>query len=155
MCDAIEAVRDKVMRKMRGVAWDVTATANTTETTETANTETETETADPEFVAIVDGNAFAGSSIMPHQTAVGGDAIFAHIAAASVMAKTERDAYINALCDENSLMDRHYGLRKNKGYGTPDHLAGLRANGSTVAHRKTFGVEKYTSGRTLVSLGEV
>ena len=65
---------------------------------------------------------------------VGGDAIEPCISAASIIAKEHRDRMMCAAAEQH----RHYGWEKNKGYGTPDHLAALRAHGPTPLHRKSF-----------------
>ncbi|MBP6441114.1 MAG: ribonuclease HII [Sphingorhabdus sp.] len=65
---------------------------------------------------------------------VGGDAIEPCISAASIIAKEHRDRLMCAAAEQHS----HYGWEKNKGYGTPDHMAALRAHGPTPLHRKSF-----------------
>lgn len=65
---------------------------------------------------------------------VGGDAIEPCISAASIIAKEHRDRMMCAAAEQHA----HYGWEKNKGYGTPDHLAALRAHGPTPLHRKSF-----------------
>jgi ribonuclease HII len=65
---------------------------------------------------------------------VGGDAIEPCISAASIIAKEHRDRMMCAAAQEHA----HYGWEKNKGYGTPDHLAALREHGPTPLHRKSF-----------------
>ena len=79
---------------------------------------------------------------VPHTCIEGGDNLFSAIAAASILAKVARDAYVADLCvAEPSLIER-YDLLQNKGYGTKKHLAGIRAHGLSPYHRKTFGVCK-------------
>lgn len=65
---------------------------------------------------------------------VGGDALEPCISAASIIAKEYRDA----LMREASLVHPHYGWERNKGYGTPDHLAALREHGPSPLHRRSF-----------------
>jgi ribonuclease HII len=65
---------------------------------------------------------------------VGGDAIEPCISAASIIAKEHRDRMMCAAAQQYA----QYGWEKNKGYGTPDHLAALRAHGPTPLHRKSF-----------------
>jgi ribonuclease HII len=65
---------------------------------------------------------------------VGGDAIEPCISAASIIAKEHRDA----LMRQAALEHPHYGWDRNKGYGTPDHLAALRAHGPSPLHRRSF-----------------
>lgn len=70
----------------------------------------------------------------PVRAIVGGDAIEPCISAASIIAKEHRDRLMCAAAEQHS----HYGWEKNKGYGTPDHMAALRAHGPTPLHRKSF-----------------
>lgn len=67
-------------------------------------------------------------------TIVGGDAVSAAIAAASVLAKVERDGYMNEL----SVRYRDYEWERNKGYGSPRHLAALEEFGSCEEHRRSW-----------------
>ena len=62
-----------------------------------------------------------------------------YIAAASILAKCEHDEYIEKLCEENPLLQERYGIRDNVGYGTKKHLEGIKNNGITQWHRKTYG----------------
>lgn len=87
----------------------------------------------PKFI-IVDGNKFKPFRDIPHQTIVKGDAKFQSIAAASILAKTYRDAYMEALHIEFPQYDWH----QNKGYPTKAHRQALLEFGSTIHHRKTF-----------------
>lgn len=70
----------------------------------------------------------------PARAIVGGDAIEPCISAASIIAKEHRDRMMCAAAQQHP----HYGWEKNKGYGTPDHMAALRAHGPTPLHRKSF-----------------
>jgi ribonuclease HII len=70
----------------------------------------------------------------PARAIVGGDAIEPCISAASIIAKEHRDRMMNAA----ALQHPHYGWEKNKGYGTPDHMAALQVHGPTPLHRKSF-----------------
>jgi ribonuclease HII len=72
----------------------------------------------------------------------GGDNKFTAIAAASILAKVERDKYICDLCKEYPKLDEYYELTKNKGYGTAKHMDGIRKYGITCWHRKSFGLCK-------------
>ena len=65
---------------------------------------------------------------------VGGDAIEPCISAASIISKEHRDRMMCLAAQQHE----HYGWEKNKGYGTPDHLAALRAYGPSPLHRKSF-----------------
>lgn len=86
----------------------------------------------PEEV-LVDGNRLPKFD-RPARAIVGGDATVAEISAASIMAKTLRDAEMRRL----HLDAPHYGLDRHKGYGTPAHLAALRLHGAAVFHRRSF-----------------
>ena len=72
----------------------------------------------------------------------GGDNKYTSIAAASILAKVERDNYIYDLCKEYPKLDECYELSKNKGYGTAKHLDGIQKYGITQWHRKSFGLCK-------------
>jgi len=96
----------------------------------------------PEYI-LVDGNHFPVYSrdnmIIPHSLVVKGDNKFLSIAAASIVAKVERDKYIYKLCDENPYLSDIYYLDKNKGYGTAQHMNAIKKHGITPWHRKSFG----------------
>lgn len=81
----------------------------------------------------------------PHVCIKGGDNAYTSIAAASILAKVERDNYIEKLCDEHPELDEHYNIRKNKGYGTKHHMEGIKKYGLTKWHRKTFGICRSSS----------
>jgi len=87
----------------------------------------------PEFI-IVDGNRFKNYQEVPHQTIVKGDAKYLSIAAASILAKTYRDDYMENL----HLEFPHYNWAKNKGYPTKEHRQAIREFGSTNHHRLSF-----------------
>ena len=87
----------------------------------------------PEFI-IVDGNKFKPHEEIPHQTIVKGDAKFMSIAAASVLAKTYRDEYMEKIHQEFP----QYNWKKNKGYPTKEHREAIRQFGATPYHRKSF-----------------
>ncbi|MGJ8745837.1 ribonuclease HII [Polaribacter sp.] len=87
----------------------------------------------PEFI-IVDGNKFREYNKIPHETIVKGDAKYMSIAAASVLAKTYRDEYMEKIHQEFPM----YNWAKNKGYPTKEHRNGIREFGATKYHRKTF-----------------
>ena len=87
----------------------------------------------PAAFALVDGND-APALPCKCETLVKGDSRSVSIAAASIIAKVTRDRLM-ALLHENHPV---YGWRQNKGYGTPEHLSGLRAHGITVHHRRSF-----------------
>jgi ribonuclease HII len=84
--------------------------------------------------ALVDGN---DAPALPCRcdTLVGGDGRSVSIAAASIVAKVTRDRMMVALHDDHP----GYNWRSNKGYGTPEHYAGLKAHGVTEHHRRSFG----------------
>jgi ribonuclease HII len=88
---------------------------------------------DPELI-LVDGNKFKTYKSIDHQCIIGGDAIYLSIAAASILAKTHRDEYMEKLHDDYP----HYYWDSNKGYPTPEHKAALHLYGECDQHRKTF-----------------
>jgi ribonuclease HII len=87
----------------------------------------------PEFI-IVDGNKFKNYKNIPHETIVKGDAKYMSIAAASVLAKTYRDEFMEKIHQEFPM----YNWKKNKGYPTKEHRNAIREFGITKYHRKTF-----------------
>lgn len=94
----------------------------------------------PDFL-LIDGNKFRPFDrygFKDYRTVVHGDATYASIAAASVLAKTERDAFMRQL----ALRYPEYGWDRNMGYPTPDHIAAIRAHGYTPWHRKSFHVKE-------------
>lgn len=110
----------------------------------------------PMFHLLVDGSYFRPRariskdgkqtvSSIPYTCVTSGDDTYTSIAAASILAKYHRDAYVDAMCDEYEGLDELYGLRKNKGYGTATHLAAIKKYGITKWHRKTFGICKSAS----------
>jgi ribonuclease HII len=101
---------------------------------------------------LVDGNYFKPFSLLnssktklehiKYQMIEGGDNKYTSIAAASILAKVERDKYIEELCSSNPELIEHYGIDSNKGYGSKKHMDGIRQHGITKWHRKTFGICK-------------
>ncbi|WP_027881144.1 ribonuclease HII [Mesoflavibacter zeaxanthinifaciens] len=87
----------------------------------------------PEFI-IVDGNKFKPFKEIPHETIIKGDGKFLSIAAASVLAKTYRDEYMNKIHEEFPM----YNWKKNKGYPTKEHREAIKEFGVTKYHRKSF-----------------
>lgn len=87
----------------------------------------------PEFL-LIDGNRFRPFDGYEYRTVVHGDATYASIAAASVLAKTYRDEYMKEL----ALKYPQYGWDRNMGYPTPEHLEAIRKFGYTEYHRKSF-----------------
>jgi len=97
---------------------------------------------DPELI-LVDGDKFPyymddKDNYIEHQCIPGGDDLYCSIAAASILAKCERDTFIEELCDTNPELDVKYNWRKNKGYGTKAHMEGIKEHGITEWHRKSF-----------------
>ena len=90
-------------------------------------------TPQPNFI-IVDGNRFKPFRSIPYQTIIKGDSKFLSIAAASVLAKTYRDAYMAKIHEEYPM----YNWIKNKGYPTKEHRQAILKYGITEYHRKSF-----------------
>lgn len=90
----------------------------------------------PEYI-VVDGNRFKTDLDIPWRTIVKGDGKYANIAAASVLAKTHRDEYMQRLDKEYPM----YGWAKNKGYPTKEHRLAVRQYGLSPYHRKSFNHE--------------
>lgn len=83
---------------------------------------------------LIDGNRFTPYADIPHTTVVKGDGKYMAIAAASILAKTWRDDYMNRLHEEFP----DYDWIHNKGYPTKKHRAAIAAHGATPYHRKSF-----------------
>jgi ribonuclease HII len=83
---------------------------------------------------LIDGNRFNKHESIPHQCIIQGDGVYASIAAASVLAKTYRDDYMQQLHDEFPV----YHWKSNKGYGTPAHRLAIAEHGICKFHRKSF-----------------
>ena len=91
----------------------------------------------PEFI-LVDGNRFKDYNKIRHACMIKGDGRFASIAAASILAKTHRDEFMESLSVEYPV----YEWNKNKGYPTQSHIGIIEQYGQTIWHRKTFIVKK-------------
>lgn len=88
------------------------------------------------LLLLIDGNRFYSYEKIPHQTIIRGDATYLSIAAASILAKTERDR----LMEELDSIYPQYGWRHNKGYPTPAHRKAIIDHGITPYHRLTFNL---------------
>ena len=89
----------------------------------------------PEAI-IVDGNRFKPYQQLPHTTIVKGDGKYLSIAAASILAKTYRDDYMDRLAEEYP----QYDWLSNKGYPTKKHREAISQHGITPYHRRTFNL---------------
>lgn len=89
----------------------------------------------PEFL-LIDGNRFKAHTHIPHQCIVKGDGKYAAIAAASILAKTYRDEFMQKI----HASFPQYGWDKNKGYGTAIHRKAIREFGLCNYHRKSFNI---------------
>ena len=98
---------------------------------------------------LVDGNRLPSIDVLA-EAVIGGDALIKSISAASILAKVHRDRLCRQLDEEFP----HYGFAAHKGYGTPEHLAALRAHGACRHHRRFFGPVAATfmtpDGQTIV-----
>lgn len=98
---------------------------------------------EPEYL-LIDGNRFKPYKKIPYSTIVKGDATYLSIAAASILAKTYRDDYMNEL----HTLYPQYDWNNNKGYPTKKHRQGIKEFGVTPYHRDSFnllGEEKQLS----------
>lgn len=89
----------------------------------------------PELL-LIDGNYFSPYPFIPHQCIIDGDATYASIAAAGILAKTYRDAYMQQL----HLEYPQYNWFNNKGYGTPEHRKAIKLYGLSKYHRRSFNI---------------
>ena len=106
------------------------------------------EKTDYAYSLLIDGNYFNPITYLnketnkietiPYMTVEGGDNKYASIAAASILAKVERDKYIDELCLQNPELSEYYGIDSNKGYGAKRHIEGIKEHGITIWHRRSF-----------------
>ena len=98
---------------------------------------------------LIDGNDFKPFTFLDNDDMIKqvknicvtqGDNKYTCIAAASILAKVARDEYIEELCKDFPKLDEYYNLSKNKGYGTKQHIDGIKNHGITKFHRRTFGL---------------
>ena len=103
------------------------------------------------YTLLIDGNDFkpfmhydddVGIVQVRHVCIEGGDNKYSAIAAASILAKVERDQYIEDLCEEHPDLVEKYSLDSNKGYGSRKHIEGIKEHGITIWHRRSFGICK-------------
>ena len=87
----------------------------------------------PSYI-IVDGNRFKPVNNIPYTTIIKGDSKYMSIAAASILAKTYRDAYMEKIHEEYPM----YNWKQNKGYGTKEHREAIKKYGPTKYHRMSF-----------------
>jgi ribonuclease HII len=114
--------------------------------------ESKKENDDYRYYLLIDGNYFNPISYfnklsnkidtLLYSCIEGGDNKYTAIAAASILAKVERDKYIEELCRENPELIEKYGIDQNKGYGAKKHLDGINNHGITIWHRRSFGICK-------------
>jgi ribonuclease HII len=107
---------------------------------------------DYSYYLLIDGNYFNPITYLnkksnkletiPFTTIEGGDNKYTAIAAASILAKVERDNYIGELCEQNPDLAEKYGIDSNKGYGAKKHIDGIKEHGITIWHRRSFGICK-------------
>ena len=95
----------------------------------------------PELL-LIDGNRFYGykdenENEIEHVCIIGGDNKYMSIAAASILAKEYRDEYLEELCKNNDKINR-YGISKNKGYGTKEHMNAIKEYGISEYHRRSY-----------------
>jgi ribonuclease HII len=103
----------------------------------------------PPQLLLIDGNRFKPYPHLPHQCFVKGDGRFASIAAASILAKTYRDAWMEKLHHEFP----QYGWDKNKGYGTAVHRNAIAQHGLCLYHRQSFDILPQSPNNEAPQLG--
>ena len=91
----------------------------------------------------IDGNIYKPQNKMEkYKCFVKGDSLYKSISAASILAKTFHDDYIQELCEDNPYYHNVYDMKNNMGYGTLNHINGIKKYGITDFHRKSF-LKKY------------
>ena len=106
------------------------------------------------YFLLIDGNYFkpvtyvsdeCDINYIDYETIKGGDNLYCSIAAASILAKVDRDKYIDELCEENPDLITKYSINTNKGYAAKKHRDGITEHGISKFHRKTYGIcKKYS-----------
>lgn len=145
-----EALADEI--KAKAIAWHIAFASveeidalNILQATMLAMTRAVEGLAKPPTEAVVDGNKCPPLSI-PCRAIVKGDSLVQEISAASILAKTARDAVMLEL----HALYPHYGIDKHMGYGTSFHLAALKQHGPAPIHRKSFApIAELMAQRTL------
>lgn len=128
-------IRQSVLRAMREAAAE---TDQKLQDKAKANAKAMDETrSSSSTLLLVDGNDYVDTTL-PFVTVKQGDRTYAAIAAASILAKTFHDEWIDTMCDTHPWLDEWYALRQNKGYGTATHIQGLRDHGPSPWHRLSF-----------------
>ena len=136
-----EKLRDEIMKN--ALAWSVASCSNTEIDTmnilrasiTAMHRAVDTLTVMPQLL-LIDGNRFYPYPGIPHITVIRGDATYMSIAAASILAKTERDRYMEQL----DPLYPGYGWKNNKGYPTPEHRKAIASFGPTPQHRLSFAL---------------
>ena len=105
-----------------------------------------------DYMGLIDGNDFAPYFVydeaadtmeyMRHETFEGGDNRFCAIAAASILAKCDRDAHMLDLCRQFPILETRYKINTNMGYGTKPHMEAILEHGIVEGHRRTYGICK-------------
>lgn len=99
-----------------------------------------TEQTQDQIFLLVDGNYFNRYKGYNSVCVENGDNQYVAIAAASILAKVERDKYIEELCDAYPELKEKYSIHTNKGYGAAKHIQGIKEHGISEFHRKSFGI---------------
>ena len=104
---------------------------------------------------LVDGNSFpvyrdSEGNLIEHECVIEGDNTYMSIAAASILAKTYKDEYIQRIVMEHPEFEK-YDLLNNSGYGTKNHLEAIEKYGITEYHRKSFGICKQGTNGSLAN----
>jgi ribonuclease HII len=95
---------------------------------------------------LVDGNRFKQYKDIKHKCIIEGDGKYASIAAASILAKTYRDEYMQQLHNEFP----HFGWNQNKGYGTAIHRKAIEEHGLCKYHRKSFNIKAINAEEVII-----
>ena len=111
---------------------------------------------------LIDGDRFIPSEKnkdIPFETIVEGDSKYANIASASILAKENHNQFIRELIAREPILNVHYGLSTNMGYGTATHCNGIREHGATKYHRMYFlgnilgdGKKKTKNGKKILQI---
>lgn len=91
---------------------------------------------------VIDGTIFRSYRSIPHTCLPKADQLVPQASAASILAKTERDAQVLSLCDTMPFLHERYGIRDNKGYLSSSHIEGIRNHGYSAFHRTSYNIRQ-------------